>query len=114
MLLMELPLHIRGGEWGQARVVLERLRSDGLPVAEARQVDLLLGSCCEHLDDPEGALTAYRKALRSDATWPPACRGEISALLSLGQLDEAEKAYLRARVKSPELNLGLAQLLLTP
>jgi cellulose synthase operon protein C len=105
-------LRIRDGNWGEARVLLERLRADALPAAEARQVELLLGSCYEHLDDPEAALAAYRRALRADPLWVPACRGEISALLSLGKLDEAEQTYRKAAATAPELNLGLAQLLL--
>ena len=105
-------LRIRGGEWGEARVLLERQRADALPPAEARQVEVLLGSCYEHLDDPEAALAAYRRALRPDPSWVPACRGEISALLGLGKVDEAEQAYRKAAAVAPELNLGLAQLLL--
>src|SRR5262249_36524813 len=109
---LQARLHMRDGDWGQARVTLERHRSDNLPASESRQFDVLLGSCYERLDDPEAALTAYRRALRSDPMWLPASRGEISALLTLGKLDEAEQAYARVCPKAPEMYLGLAQLLL--
>jgi tetratricopeptide (TPR) repeat protein len=109
---LEARLRMREGEWGKARVLLERLRGEKLLPAEARQVEMLLGSCYEHLDDPEAALAAYRRALKDDPFWPPASRGEIGALLGLGRLDDAEQAYRRAAAGLPELNLGLARLLL--
>jgi tetratricopeptide (TPR) repeat protein len=109
---IDARLHIRKGEFGEARVILERLRTENLPPSDARQVEVLLGSCYERLNDPEAALAAYRRALRFDPNWSPACRGELSALLSLGNLDEAELAYRRLAATDANMNLGLAQLLL--
>src|SRR5262249_29756854 len=109
---LQARLRIRKGEWGQARVLLEPLRGVNPPPTEARQVEYLLGSCYERLDDPEAALTAYRRALQPDPSWLPACRGEIAILLALGRWDDAEAAYRKAAPLNPELNLGLAQLLL--
>jgi tetratricopeptide (TPR) repeat protein len=109
---LEARIRIRKGDWGEARALLERHRNESVSPFDQRQVDLLLASCYEHLDDPEAALAAYRRALRLDPSWAPACRGEIAALLSLGKLDDAEQAYRRSAAASPELNLGLAQLLL--
>lgn len=110
---LQARLRIRKGEWGEARVLLEHLRGAALPPVEARQVEYLLASCYERLDDPEAALTAYRRALQFDPSWLPACRGEIAVLLSLGRWDDAELAYRKALPLRPELSLGFAQLLLT-
>jgi tetratricopeptide (TPR) repeat protein len=110
---IQARLHIRNGEWGEARVILERLRTEALPPADAVQVEVFLGMCYEHLDDPEAALAAYRRAQRIDPSRSPARRGEISALMSLGKMDEAEQAYRRIVTSEPDMYLGLARLLLS-
>jgi tetratricopeptide (TPR) repeat protein len=100
----------REGAWGQARPLLEYIRSQGDTPEWTKGVNLLLAQCNEHLENPEGALVAYRQALEVDPLWLPALLGQAAVLARLGRTGEAVEAYEKAVPQAPELSLGLARL----
>jgi tetratricopeptide (TPR) repeat protein len=94
--LLRGGLLVRKGAWGQARLLLEKVRSEPLPTAEVvRGLNLLLAECYGRLGNPDQQLSACRRALESDPSWPPARRLLASALLALGKTDEAINEYRR-------------------
>jgi tetratricopeptide (TPR) repeat protein len=91
------------GRWFEAARMLEQVRASANAATElAVQVDLMLGSCYERLDEPAQQLAACERAARTDPASVPARKGMAAALWSLGQVDAAIESY-RAIVKLNEV-----------
>jgi choline-sulfatase len=75
----------------------------GLVAANPEMADAweFLGRSRERLDDPQGALAAYDKALRIDPGGAPVAISAASLHLDLGHLDQAEKYASLALAGSP-------------
>ena len=98
--------------WGEARALLEKLRSSQPAPQVAMRVNLLLADCYAALVNPDQQLLACRRALEVDPELLPARLRMASALRALGQFDEAVAQYDRLVTVSPELREERARLLL--
>src|SRR5262249_30095728 len=78
------------GRWFEAARALEGVRSVVTGATELSvEVDLMLGTCYERLEEPTQQLAACLRAAKTDPASIPARRGLVAALWSLGQADEA-------------------------
>jgi predicted Zn-dependent protease len=101
------------GRWGEARVLLERSRTAGLPSRElGRLTHLLLAECHGWLGNFDQQVSCCRQALEFEPTWLPARRKLAAALADLGNTEQAIAEYRKLLPQAPELRPSLAQLLL--
>jgi tetratricopeptide (TPR) repeat protein len=112
-------LYLERQSWSEARSLYQILEqqphSQGLPVAERADLQARLGRCAAHLDDPEGALGHFRRAVELG---PPAeiqvALLEEIAELSAGPMkrpDEAVKALTDVLGLAPGRKVALQKLL---
>jgi tetratricopeptide (TPR) repeat protein len=105
------------GKWAQARGELERIRPLLAAISQlaALRCDLLLGRCCEELDDTTAQLAAYRRASQADPS-RPASYGAAAALLQLGKPEEAIEETRRllqiASAENASAEIASAEILL--
>jgi tetratricopeptide (TPR) repeat protein len=114
---LEARIRIRGGKWGEAGQMLQKLRPELTSRSQALEVPclLLLAQCYEKIGNPEQALLAYRQVQKLDPLSIPAHYGAGSMLLALGSFDEAaaEFQHLLGLSKSPRgLHLQVARALI--
>jgi tetratricopeptide (TPR) repeat protein len=92
---LDAKWYVRLEHWAVARDALEPLRPALADwPALARQADLLLANCYEHLADPERQLAAYRRALTEPSAGPRSSEAMLhyalgGTLLALGKVEEA-------------------------
>lgn len=102
----------RNKAWGEARVLLERLRKVPLTTALGPQVDALLADCYLAQGSPDQAADAARQALAAQPGSPAAAIRLAEALAGAGKTEEALRIYRRLAGLDPGLRLRLARLLL--
>jgi tetratricopeptide (TPR) repeat protein len=111
--VLEAALLVKQQQWSAAARALERVRPhlEEQPTL-AWKADLLLGQCYEQLGNPDLQLAAYRRALKAAPQDTRAQLGQATALLALGQFDDALGDYQRLIPAVPDARLVVAQLLL--
>jgi predicted Zn-dependent protease len=109
--LLQGRLAMRRGEWGRARVALERVRDLGLSLPEVTvQVHFLLTECYGRLGNSDQQLRASRQALAADPASVPARLRLAEALASLGKTDQASAEYRRVAKRSFAARFALSRL----
>jgi tetratricopeptide (TPR) repeat protein len=96
---LQARLCICRDEWSKAAQILERVRPTlvGSPQL-TMQIDLFLGECYEHLDQPAQRLAAYQRAVKDDPHTLPlltvsALGGLAEAQWAIGQREEALRTF---------------------
>jgi tetratricopeptide (TPR) repeat protein len=98
----EARLLLPRGQWARAAGLLEQARAQlTAPPELAGKINLYLGQCREQLEDPDGALDVYRRAVTLDAAALPAHLRFASALLAAGRAREAVRE-LQAVQRRPD------------
>jgi predicted Zn-dependent protease len=96
------------GRWYDAARTFEKLRPTFRSVAElAVQVDLFLGSCYRHVNEPLLQLRAFQRAAKGDPGSLMARHGELTALAAMGRRDEAIELFrglIESNGNSAEVN----------
>ncbi len=111
-MLLGSQLLLRKGEYGEARVLLERLRGTDVPAGLGWLVDLRLADCYARLDSPDQAAEASQRALRAAPGDRQARARLAAALQSSGKTAEAVALYRELAAGDPAHRLALARLLL--
>jgi tetratricopeptide (TPR) repeat protein len=97
MLFVQDDWHNAARKLETLRPLLEKLaKSDARRTVLAqvmKQTDILLGRCYSQLGDADQQYGAYKRLLSQDPESLPAALGMADALLAMGKLDEALKAY---------------------
>jgi cellulose synthase operon protein C len=100
-------------KWGEARKTLEGAVPKFMPGAPvAKQLDLLLADCYQHLESPDQWLKACRRAVGRAPNWPPARLALVEALAAQGKTDEAIVEFRLLPKDAVVYRLQLARLLL--
>ena len=81
---------LRSGDPVRARILLEKAIRKSVPVAEKREMANQLGIILWELNEPEEALAAFTQATELSETHNAATLNRASALIALGEYDEAE------------------------
>ncbi|MFO0842139.1 MAG: hypothetical protein U0797_07020 [Gemmataceae bacterium] len=114
--LLQAVVHIRKKEYGEGRVLLEKLRLEKLPAqAMGRQVDLLLADCDLALGIPEQAAEASRRAMAANPAdrLGQAGRARLAQALAIsGKADQAIAEYRQLGDQGPAARLRQARLVL--
>src|SRR5262249_29495741 len=99
---LQARAHMQQGRWFEASRLLEGARALFTSVSALTvQLDLLLGTCYERLEEPARQLAACQRAAQQDPSSVPARQGIATALWALGQADAAIEQY-RAVIKLNE------------
>ncbi len=91
-------LYSEQGEFKRAADMLAAIPVDD----RSSRVEFALGSAYDQLKDNKNAIAAYRRALDQDPDNVDAERGLANALLTDGQLDEAEKVFTDIITAEPQ------------
>jgi cellulose synthase operon protein C len=109
---------LRKKQWDQGLDLLQKILQSPEIVAYrglALRANFLLGDCYKAIDDREGRLEAYQRAIPSDPLdplWGPATVEKANALADLGRRTEAISAYRSVIDTMPESTIPLLRLLI--
>lgn len=93
---LQARIHIIEARWNEAARLLERRRDLLASSAElARQTDLLLSQCHEHMNEPEMQRADYSRMVSRDPLSVQGRLGLASSLLALGRTEDALEQYRR-------------------
>jgi tetratricopeptide (TPR) repeat protein len=110
--LLRARLSVRQKAWGEARLRLERLRTNKfLAPVVSRQAHVLLADCYAALGNPDQQAATCRQALEIDPFWVPARLRLAEALVALRKPDEAIEQYRGMVEKVPQARFQIARLL---
>jgi tetratricopeptide (TPR) repeat protein len=97
--------------WTESRDRLERCQQGLSDAPEVyRQANLLLAACHQKLGNPDGQLSAYRRAMSGEKDSLAARLGEAAALLEVGQVAAALGRYEELAKDSPAARLTALRL----
>ncbi len=97
----EARLRLAERRWFEAADLLERARENlGKPDLLPR-IDLLLGQCCEQIEDPARMHSAYQRVAEVEPNNPTAYLGMGNAHWLRNQLDDAVDNYRKAMALGP-------------
>ncbi|MGC1273680.1 MAG: tetratricopeptide repeat protein [Planctomycetaceae bacterium] len=92
--LVEIRVLAHQRDWDKAAVRLESLRPQ-VPDARdtVRQIDLMLGACYAHLQNPDRRIEVFSRAKADDPAWSQGRAALAEALAEAGRIDEALAEY---------------------
>ncbi len=111
--LMQGQKLMRDKEWGNARVLLDKLRLRPLPgPVWERQVDLMLADCYRALGNPDQQTTAAQRVLKSDPTSTAARLRLAQGLAGSGKIEQALSQYKGLLEGEPDARIAQIRVLL--
>jgi predicted Zn-dependent protease len=111
---LEGKTRVAEGNWRDAVAALTGARTQLADRDDLTyQIDLLLGSCYERLNNQDQRLASYRRAVTTDPIALPGRLGLASAQAALGRYREAVAAYRPMVEQVPGLRAEIARLLLS-
>jgi tetratricopeptide (TPR) repeat protein len=109
---LEAKNQLNQRQWGAARARLEGARPHLANLPDlTRQIDLLLGRCCDKLGNPDAKVEVFRRALAADPLWTTGRMQLASALVGVQRFDEAIAEYRALSTSAVEAPLAAARLL---
>lgn len=110
--LLEIRVLALQRDWDKAAVRLESLRPQMLEARDmVRQIDLMLGACYAHLQNPDRRIEVFSRAKADDPTWSQGRVALAESLAEAGRIEEALAEY-RDVMSSDGVPQKIAQLAL--